>query len=98
VLRAFTELEFDLGGEYREFKAEVGVDDSIVATEHKTILRIEGDGKELKTMTVSRKDKERPIHLSLNVKDVQKLKIIVTANDWVDLGKHVTLADALVSK
>jgi hypothetical protein len=98
VLRAFTEIEYDLGGEYSIFKASVGVDDSIVATEHKTKLLVYRDGEKVADLTVNRKDKERPKELTLNVKDARKLKIVVTSDDWVDLGKHVTLADAMVSK
>jgi hypothetical protein len=42
--------------------------------------------------------KEKPFEKTLNVKDVQKLTIIVASPDLLDLGRHVDLADARVSK
>lgn len=97
ALHAHCELTFDLEGEYREFKAVVGVDDRVgQATDGPTILRIEADGKELLKMSVSRKDGAKPI--ALNVIDVQKLKIIVTSDDVLGLGRHLALGDAKVSK
>jgi hypothetical protein len=97
-LHATTELEYDLKGEFREFKAVVGIDDLVGGIDGPTILKIDGDGKELYSLTVTRKDKERARPLTLNIKDVQKLKITVTSGDLLDLGKHLTLADAKVSK
>jgi hypothetical protein len=93
---ATTELEYNLGGDYREFRAVVGVDDLVGGSESATTLRVEGDGKELLAVAISRKDGPRPI--ALNVKDVQKLKIVVSSEGLIDLGKHLDLADAKVSK
>jgi hypothetical protein len=95
ALHSHTEVEFDLGGEYREFKAVVGMDDKVTG-DGPTLLKIEGDGKQLFSLLVGRKDK--PKELTLNIKDVQKLKIIVTTNDLLDTGKHLDLADAKVKK
>lgn len=103
-IHATTEIEYDLKAAYREFKAVVGIDDDVGGDEEGvTVVRIlAGDNtgafKELTRMSVSRKDKERTRPLTLNVKDVEKLKIIVTSGDILDLGKHVTLADAKVTK
>lgn len=96
AIPATTELEYNLGGEFREFRAIVGVDDNVGGSEAATQLRILGDGKELLSIAVARKDGPRP--LAINVKDVQKLKIIVSSDNFIDLGKHLDLADAKVSK
>jgi hypothetical protein len=48
---------------------------------------------------VERKDRGKaPKVVTINIKDVQKLKIIVGSGDLQDIGKHVDLADAKVTK
>lgn len=93
---ATTELEYNLNGEFREFRAVAGVNDLVGGSEGATTLRIEVDGKELLSIALTRKDGPRPIALS--VKDAQRLKIIVASDSVIDLGKHLDLADAKVSK
>jgi len=96
-----TELEYDLGGDYREFRAMVGIDEieeEITSDDGAVILKVYGDGKEIASLKVSRKDKERAQLLTLNVQKVDKLKIVVSSDDILDLGKHLTLADARISK
>jgi hypothetical protein len=100
-LHATTELEYNLNGDYREFKAVVGVDDLIGGLPGPTVLRIEGDGKLLKELTLDRRDKVRHHDLALNIKDVQKLRLRVAPGGdglRLDLGLHLDLADAKVSK
>jgi hypothetical protein len=95
-IHATSEIEYDLAGDYNEFKATVGVDDSVGGSDGFTLVKIEGDGRELYATKVSRKDLAKP--MSCNIKNVKRLKIIVTSDDLLDLGKHVSLADARVSK
>jgi hypothetical protein len=97
AVRPYTELEYNLKGEYREFSALVGLDDNVGA-DGPTVLVVEGDGKELATVTISSGDKKRHQALTLNIKDVQKLRLVVKSGDLFDLGKHLDLADAKVSK
>jgi hypothetical protein len=100
-LHATTELEYDLKGNYREFKAVVGIDDQIGGLPGPTVLRIEGDGKLLKELTFDRRDKVRHQDVAINVKDVQKLRLRVAPGGdglRLDLGLHLDLADAKVSK
>jgi hypothetical protein len=61
-----------------------------------TIVKIEGDGKELMKQSVSRKDK--PKDVTLNVLNVKTLRITVMSEELLDLGHHVDLANARVSK
>ncbi|MFL5241158.1 MAG: NPCBM/NEW2 domain-containing protein [Gemmataceae bacterium] len=96
AIHAYTEITFDLEGEYREFKATIGIDDDVAARDDGTIVKIVGDGKELLSTTVTSKDK--PQEKALNVKDVQKLTIIVASPNAIDMSRHVDLADAKVSK
>lgn len=99
-VQATTEVEYDLGGEYREFKAMVGIDDYDSRSEDSpTTMIIEGDGKELLAMTVNPKDKDRVRPVTLNIKDVQKLKILVRSGGGIStVARQITLADAKVSK
>jgi hypothetical protein len=100
-LHATTELEYDLKGDYREFKAVVGVDDLIGGLPGPVVLRVEGDGKLLKEVTLDRRDKVRHQELALNIKDVQKLRLRVAPGGEglkLDLGLHLDLGDAKVSK
>jgi hypothetical protein len=99
VMHSRTEVTFDLEGEYREFKAVLGIDDNVTqGSEEPVIVRIEGDGTELKTFEVTRKS--GAVAVNLNIKDVQKLRIIVdnTPENILGLGSIVDVADAKVSK
>jgi hypothetical protein len=98
AIHSYTALEYDLGGEYREFRAWIGVDESVGGTDGPTKVKIEGDGKELFSVTVSRKDPPPKEPTVLNIKDVRRLRIVVSSGDLLDLGRHVDLADAKVSK
>jgi hypothetical protein len=96
ALHAYTSLEYDLGGDYREFSAWLGVDEGVGGSDGATRVVIQGDGKELYNEPVSPRDK--PVHVTCNIKDVRRLRIIVSSADLLDLGRHVDLADAKVSK
>jgi NPCBM/NEW2 domain len=99
ALQAYTELEFDLDGDYLKFSAMAGIDDKIKRPDADlTILRIECDGVEVVKMEFSRKKEPLVQPINLNVKDVQKLRITVSSGDVTDVGKHVSLGDAKVSK
>jgi hypothetical protein len=102
ALHATTELEYDLKGDYREFKAVAGIDDLIGGLPGPAVLRVEGDGKLLKEFTFDRRDKVRHKEVTLNVKDVQKLRLRVAPGGEdlkkLDFGIHLDLADAKVSK
>jgi NPCBM/NEW2 domain len=94
-MHAYTELQYDIGGEYKEFKAILGVDPKVQG-DSRVKITIEGDGKELFNAEISRKDEPRPI--TLDVRNVKLLRIVVASTGLLDLGNHVCLADAKVSK
>ncbi len=99
-IQATTEVEYDLNGDYREFKAMVGLDDYDKRSEDcPTTLVIEGDSKELLSLTINPKDKTRVYPVTLNIKDMQKLRIIVRSGGGVStVARQITLGDAKVSK
>ncbi len=102
ALHAHTELVYDLKGDYREFRALVGLDDDVKGVGRPVLVVIEADGQKLAEATLQRgvKDKSGPISLVGNIKDVKMLRIVVTHDpaEFLDLGLHVDLADAYVSK
>jgi hypothetical protein len=94
-IHAYTELIYDIGGEYKEFKAVLGVDPKVGGDSNVKVI-IEGDGRELFNAEVRRRDDPRPITVS--IKNVKQLRIVVASAGLLDLGNHVCLADAKVSK
>jgi hypothetical protein len=104
ALHAHTELEFDLKGDYREFHALAGIDQSVGGEGGPVVLVIEGviDGEttELYKKTFTRKDPKdkKEGAIDLNIKDVQKLRIVVRSGDLFDNGKHLDLVNAKVQK
>jgi hypothetical protein len=90
-------LEFDLDGGFREFKAIIGVDELVGGTDGITKVIIKGDGKELKTYELSRKDK-KALDARINIQNVKSLSIEVSSAEVLNLGHHVDLADARVLK
>jgi hypothetical protein len=104
-MHAHTELEYDLKGDYREFHAIAGIDESVPGVGGPVELVIEGviDGqtKELFKKTYVRKDSKnnkKDAAINLTIKDVQKLRIIVRKGDLFDSGKHLDLVNAKVQK
>ncbi len=94
-LHSHTELAYTLDGKYKEFKTILGMDDLVGGDGH-PVVKIQADGKELFTSTVSRKDRRREI--ALDVKGIKQLRIIVTSSGLFDFGDHVDFADAKLSK
>jgi len=98
ALHSRTVLTYDIGGEYKEFRAVLGVDD-VVAVEGgppvQVMVAIDGDGRELFSGEVRTRDAPKP--LALDVKGVRRLRIAVTS-PLLDLGNQVNLCDARVSK
>jgi hypothetical protein len=98
ALHSRTELEYDLNGEYREFKAVIGIDATLDAAEP-TIVKIMGDGKKLYEVTLTPDDKKQGAQdVTLSVKNVKKLRLIVQSAKFLDLGSQALLAEARVSK
>lgn len=97
ALKPFTQLTWDLKGNYRDLSFMVGLDDNVSAS-GASILLIEGDGKEITQITLDSADKVRFKPVKLNIKDVRELKITVKSADLFDTSRHLDLADLKVSK
>ncbi|MBA4189630.1 MAG: hypothetical protein C0467_16720 [Planctomycetaceae bacterium] len=95
VVAPDTVLTFNIGGDYREFKAIVGVPESSPDANLEAKVTIEADGQVVFTETLRRKDKAKPI--VLDMKGVKQLRVIVDADLSVN-GNRVILADARVQK
>jgi hypothetical protein len=87
-------LTYDIGGDYKEFKALVGVDDS-VEFDSEARLTIEVDGKEVYAAEVRRREEPKPVNL--DVRNAKQLRINVVT-DRLGVAQWVTLGDAKVSK
>lgn len=100
-ISAPTVLEYDLAGEYREFRCVAGFDDAVPGAPGPVLLLIEGDGKELVRRELARGPSRISVPVAVAVKDVQKLRVsVLPAGDELSLGygKHLHLGEARVSK
>jgi hypothetical protein len=104
-IHSHTELEYKIPkGEYRTLQMVAGIDDQVGGHNRPVVLKIiatDGKGQQatLFNETFTRKDpKERVKPITLNVKDVQTLRIVVESADFLDLGLHLDLADARLIK
>lgn len=92
-MHAHTEIEYDLRGKYKTFQAVLGFDPR-TGTDSKAVVTILGDGLQLMKQSVRREAQT----VALNVRDVNKLRIIVSSSNALDLHDHATLAAAKVSQ
>jgi hypothetical protein len=95
AIHAHTELVYNLDGKYLKFEGILGIDD-MVGGDGQPLVRIEGDGKELFSGVITRKNKKQ--ELSKDVKGVKQLRIIVSSQGLFDFGDHVDLVNAKLSK
>jgi hypothetical protein len=99
TLHAYTALEYDLDGKYKDFKAELGCTAREDGEDSQALVTIECDGQKKFSKVVSAKAVEA---ISLSVRDVRRLRIVVSTrpgpHDFLNLGAYATLADARVSQ
>ena len=105
ALHSHTELVYDLKGDYREFRAVVGIDDDVKGIGRPVVVTDRGaTASKLAKFTLVRGEKDKtagPVPVVRNIKDVKKLRIVVTHLDedrMNDIGLKVVLADAFVTK
>jgi hypothetical protein len=93
---AGVEVEYNLGGTYKEFKAILGVDSAIADEgQGQVTVTVYCDGEKRSAFEVSVK---APTPIAVNVKDVKTLKIVVTGANFTGYSGHATLANAHVSQ
>ncbi len=91
-----TELEYNLAGKYKEFKAVVGADSRIAEEgQGKVTVSVYCDRKRVLTQEVSTK---AVVPIAVNVKDVESLRIVVSGSNFTNYSGHATLADAHVTQ
>ena len=90
-----TVLTYNLGGDFAQFKATVGIDENGANATSAAKITIEADGQVLFTDSLTRKDRAKGVVLA--VKGVKQLRIIVEADTPLN-GNYVTLAEARVQK
>jgi hypothetical protein len=93
-MHAHTELEYNLAGKYKDLKGVLGVDTRI-SGDSQALVTIWCDGDKRFSELITAKEIRQ---VAVNVKDVQTLKIVVAARNFLDLHDHVTFADARVSQ
>ena len=93
-LHAFTELEYNLGGKFKEFKAMLGVDIR-TGNDSQAKVAIYCDGMEVYSGVVTPK---AVVPLAIDVKNVTTLKIVVSSRNILDLHDHVSFGDARVNQ
>ena len=94
-VNAETNLTYDLGADYREFKASLGIDDRVPVADAAVRVVIEADGRELFAGRITRGDK--PQAITLDVKNATSLRIAVD-RDGLYMGNHLVLGDARLQK
>jgi hypothetical protein len=96
TLEGGSDVEYNLGGKYKDFKALLGADtraaEGVFA---KTTVTVYGDGTKLQTYTVSPTEL---LPVAINVKGVSTLKIEVKGPDFTIRPAYATLADARISQ
>lgn len=93
-LHAHTELDYNLAGKYKLFKTIIGID-TRMESGSQPIVTILCDGEKRFQETITNAA-ARP--LSIDVRDVNTLRIVVSSSNPLDLHDHVTLAEAKVSQ
>lgn len=88
-------LTYNIGGDYRDFRAVVGIPENSPDANLEAKVTIEADGRPVFSETVRRKDKPKPV--VLDVKGVKQLRVMVDAELPVN-GNRVVFADARVQK
>jgi hypothetical protein len=101
AMHAHTELEYNLAGKFKEFKAVIGVDSRTEAESQSLVhalVTIECDGEKRFSKVFTARTLER---IALPVRDVSRLRIIVQSADpgnVLNSYDYVTLAEARVSQ
>ena len=93
---AGTILTYTLGGDFREFRAVAGIHDQFGNSTTEVKVTIEADGRVLFADTLRRKD--GPKDVTLDVLNVQQLRIRVESDAPFFNGSQAVLADARVTK
>ena len=95
VVAPDTILTYAITGDYRDFKAVLGLPDSTPDANLEVRVVIEADGRQVLAETLKRKDKPKPV--SIDIKGVRQVRVLVEADLPVN-GNRAVLADARFQK
>jgi hypothetical protein len=95
AIHSRTELVYRLAGKYRRFAAVAGMDPKVAGNGHLR-LEIKGDDKLLLDATIS--NESDPLPIDLDITDVRRLRILVDFGEHWDIGDHLNLCDARMTK
>jgi len=90
-----TLLQYRIKNEYRNFRAIMGIDDSVPNMGF-VYVEIKGNGRTLYSGNVRSSD--RPIELNLDVRGVRDLDILVDFGDNLEICDHLDLCEARLIK
>ncbi len=90
-----TEIVYRLAGEFRQFQAVAGIDDSVRPAGNVRLV-IHGDDKELFSQVVTGTDK--PLDLAVDITGVKRLRILVDFGAQIDIADGLNLCDARITK
>ncbi len=96
AIHSRTTLKYRLRGDYRRFKAVMGIDESLEGGGDVHVV-ISADGKTIYEADVTGRDKQ-PHLLDLDIADVRDLEILVDFGGDLAIADHLDLADARVIK
>jgi hypothetical protein len=94
-IHASAELVYTLDGKYNKFEAVLGVDSSMEKANGRPLVKIEADGRELFSGTITKDDS---VDLKCDVRGARQLRIAVSSRGLNDFGAQVDLANAKLSK
>ncbi len=98
ALHAYTELEYNLEGKFKGFKAEIGIDPR-VQVKSGALVTIRCDGVNVYSQKVQAGE---PQNLSLNIRDVETMQIIVSSasseDNFLNLHDQSVLGNARVTQ
>jgi NPCBM/NEW2 domain len=94
-IHASAEIVYALDGKYNKFEAVLGVDTSMEKANGHPVVKIEADGKELFSGTITKDD---AVDLKCDVRGARQLRIVVSSRGLNDFGDQVDLANAKLSK
>ncbi|MCH9792776.1 MAG: NPCBM/NEW2 domain-containing protein [Planctomycetes bacterium] len=90
-----TLLQYRIKNEYRNFRAIMGIDDSVPSIGF-VYVEIKGNGRTLYSGNVRSSD--RPVELNLDVRGVRDLDILVDFGDNLEICDHLDLCEARLIK
>lgn len=95
AIHSRTEMTYRLNGDFQLFQSLVGIDPALGENGHVELVVI-GNGKQLHRSTITGKDQASEIKIDLQ--GVTRLTILVDFGEQLDIGDHLLLCNARLTK